>query len=82
MVTLSNLQKIFRPKLGKTKRDLILYYAQVSDALLPHLKDRAMIMKRYPNGIEGKFFFLKRAPEHRPDWVQTCAIPHRGQKYY
>jgi bifunctional non-homologous end joining protein LigD len=75
-VTLTNLQKIFFPALGKTKRDLLLYYAAVSRALLPHLQDRAMVMKRYPNGIEGKFFFMKRTPPYRPDWLQTCSIPH------
>jgi bifunctional non-homologous end joining protein LigD len=75
-ITLSNLQKIFWPGLGKTKRDLLLYYAALSPVLLPHLRDRAMVMKRYPNGIEGKFFFMKRTPSHRPDWLQTCSIEH------
>lgn len=75
-ITLSNLQKIFWPGLGKTKRDLLLYYAALSPALLPHLHDRAMVMKRYPNGIEGKFFFMKRTPPYRPDWLETCSIEH------
>lgn len=75
-VTLTNLQKIFWPALGKTKRDLLLYYAAVSDAVLPHLKDRAMVMKRYPNGITGKFFFMKRTPPYRPEWLETCSIAH------
>ena len=77
-VTLTNLKKIFWPELGKTKRDLLLYYAAVAPALLPHLKDRAMVMKRYPNGIDGKFFFMKRTPIYRPDWLQTCSIEHRS----
>lgn len=77
-LTLTNLRKVFWPQLGKTKRDLLLYYAAVADDLLPHLKDRALVMKRYPNGIEGKFFFMKRTPEHHPDWLQTCSIPHRS----
>lgn len=77
-VTLTNLQKIFFPGLGKTKRDLLLYYGAVSDALLPHLKQRAMVMKRYPNGIEGKFFFMKRTPNYRPDWLKTCSITHKS----
>ncbi|HSU29921.1 MAG TPA: non-homologous end-joining DNA ligase [Bryobacteraceae bacterium] len=76
-VTLTNLKKIFWPQLGKTKRDLLLYYAAVADCLIPHLKNRAMVMKRYPNGIEGKFFFMKRTPEYRPEWLETCSIPHR-----
>jgi len=77
-VTLTNLKKVFWPALRKTKRDLLLYYASVSDVLLPHLKDRAMVMKRYPNGIDGKFFFMKRTPMYRPDWLETCSISHRS----
>ena len=65
-VKLTNLQKIFWPKLKLTKRDLLQYYADVSPWLLPHVQDRAMVMKRYPNGISGEFFFMKRAPESRP----------------
>ncbi len=75
-VALSNLNKVFWPELGKTKRDLLNYYAAVAPVLIPHLKDRAMVMKRYPNGIEGKFFFMKRTPEHRPAWLGTCSIEH------
>lgn len=77
-ITLTNLQKIFWPQLGKTKRDLLLYYAAVAPVLLPHIKDRAMVMKRYPNGIEGKCFFMKRTPAYRPDWLETCSISHRS----
>ena len=77
-VTVTNLQKVFWPELGKTKRDLLLYYARVADFLLPHLKDRAMVMKRYPNGIDGKFFFMKRTPTYQPDWLETCSIGHRS----
>ncbi len=77
-LTVTNLQKIFWAELGKTKRDLLLYYAAVADVLLPHIKDRAMVMKRYPNGIEGDFFFMKRAPSYRPEWLQTCSIEHRS----
>lgn len=75
-VELTNLEKVFWPGLGRTKRDLLQYYADVSAALLPHLADRAMVMKRYPNGIRGKHFFMKRAPAHRPEWIETCAIEH------
>jgi bifunctional non-homologous end joining protein LigD len=75
-ITLTNLKKIFWPDLGKTKRDLLLYYAAIAPALLPHLKDRAMVMKRYPNGIDGKFFFMKRTPAYRPEWLETCSIEH------
>ena len=75
-VSLTNLQKPFWPKLGITKGDLLRYYASVAPLLLPHLRDRAMVMKRYPNGAAGKFFFMKRAPSPRPDWIETCAIEH------
>jgi bifunctional non-homologous end joining protein LigD len=75
-VSLTNLRKPFWPDLGITKGDLLRYYAAVAPALLPHLRDRAMVMKRYPNGITGKFFFMKRAPEGRPKWIETCSIEH------
>jgi bifunctional non-homologous end joining protein LigD len=75
-VHLTNLQKIFWPELGLTKRDLLQYYADVSPWLLPHLKDRAMVMKRYPNGIHSPFFFMKRAPEPRPGSIPICSIEH------
>src|ERR1700691_5521037 len=73
---LTNLNKIFWPKLGLTKRDLLQYYLDVSPWLLPHLRDRAMVMKRYPNGIDGGFFFMKRAPEPRPPSIPICSIEH------
>src|SRR5215212_9619826 len=75
-VRLTNLNKIFWDEIKLTKRDLLQYYADVSAALLPHLVDRAMVMKRYPNGAAGKCFFMKRAPTPRPDWIQTCSIEH------
>jgi bifunctional non-homologous end joining protein LigD len=75
-VRLTNLDKIFFPQIGATKRDLLQYYADVAAVLLPHLADRAMVMKRYPNGAGGDFFFMKRAPRPRPDWITTCAIEH------
>jgi bifunctional non-homologous end joining protein LigD len=75
-LTLTNLGKPFWPDSGITKRDLLQYYADVSPWLLPHLRDRAMVMKRYPNGAKGKCFFMKRVPEPHPDWLETCAIEH------
>ncbi|MDB6030707.1 MAG: hypothetical protein JWM16_1045 [Verrucomicrobiales bacterium] len=73
---LSNLLKPFWPELGITKGDLLRYYVDVAPYLLPHLLNRAMVMKRYPNGAHGEFFFQKRAPEHRPDWIDICSIEH------
>lgn len=79
-VRLTNLRKVFWSARHLTKGDLLQYYADVSDVLLPHLTDRAMVMKRYPHGAAGEFFFMKRAPSPRPRWVRTCAIDHgRGR---
>jgi len=75
-VRLTNLDKLFWPELGLTKRALLQYYADVAPVLLPHLSDRAMVMKRYPNGAYGKCFFMKRAPSPRPEWIETCSIEH------
>ena len=75
-VTLTNLRKVFWPALGISKGDLLQFYADVAPVLLPHLANRAMVMKRYPHGIAGEFFFMKRAPSPRPEWIETCAIEH------
>jgi bifunctional non-homologous end joining protein LigD len=75
-VRLTNLRKVFWPELGLTKGDLIQYYADVAFVLLPHIRDRAMVMKRYPHGASGEFFFMKRAPSPRPDWIEICSIDH------
>jgi bifunctional non-homologous end joining protein LigD len=77
-VRLTNLGKIFWADEGITKGDLLQYYADVADVLLPHLRDRAMVMKRYPNGARGKCFFMKRAPSPRPEWIETCSIEHKS----
>ncbi len=77
-VKLTNLRKVFWPELGLTKRDLLQYYLDVSPWLLPHVRDRAMVMKRYPNGIEGGFFFMKRAPKPRPASIAVCSIEHHS----
>ena len=76
IVRLTNLRKVFWPDAGLTKADLIQFYLDISHVLLPHLADRAMVMKRYPNGISGDFFFMKRAPAPRPEWIETCSIEH------
>lgn len=75
-VRLTNLQKIFWAQRGITKGELLWYYAQMADVLLPHLRDRPMVMKRYPHGVAGEFFFMKRAPVPRPSWIQTCPVEH------
>lgn len=75
-LALTNLNKIFWPKIGLRKRDLLEYYERIAPVLLPHLRDKAIVMKRYPNGIDGEFFFMKRTPASRPDWIRTCPIAH------
>jgi bifunctional non-homologous end joining protein LigD len=75
-VRLTNLRKVFWPEIGLTKGDLLQYYADVAHVLLPHIHNRAMVMKRYPHGASGAFFFMKRAPSPRPAWIEICAIDH------
>jgi bifunctional non-homologous end joining protein LigD len=77
-VELTNLDKVFWPEAGHTKRALLQYYADVAAVLVPHLRDRAMVMKRYPNGIHGKCFFMKRTPPAHPEWLRTCEIMHKS----
>jgi bifunctional non-homologous end joining protein LigD len=83
-VRLTNLDKIFWDPASAhksqpiTKGRLLQYYADVSALLLPHIRDRAMVMKRYPHGAGGEFFFMKRAPVPRPEWIRTCAIEHES----
>lgn len=76
---LSNLDKVFYPACGFTKGQVIDYYVRVSEFLLPHLRDRPLTLKRYPDGVEGPFFYEKRCPTHRPDWVRTSAVWSEGK---
>jgi len=73
---LTNLRKLFWRDPEITKGDLLQYYADVSRWLLPHIRDRPMVMKRYPDGSEGAFFFMKRTPSPRPDWLALCPVKH------
>jgi len=77
---LSNLDKVLYPAAGFTKGQVIDYYVRISPVLLPHLKDRPLTMKRYPEGVDHEFFFEKNAPMHRPDWVKTAPIWSYGNK--
>ena len=77
-VRLTNLDKVFFAEIGASKRDLLQYYADVAEALLPHIRDRAMVMKRYPNGSEADFFFMKRVPAGHPAWIELCSIEHES----
>ena len=76
-LTLSNLQKVMYPQSGFTKGQVIDYYTRIAPAVLPHLRDRPLTLKRYPNGVEGSHFYEKQCPKHRPDWVRTAPIKLR-----
>jgi bifunctional non-homologous end joining protein LigD len=70
-LSLSNLDKVMFPAVGFTKGQVIDYYTRIAPALLPHLRDRPLTLKRYPNGVEGGHFYEKQCPSHRPDWVRS-----------
>jgi bifunctional non-homologous end joining protein LigD len=74
-LTLSNLDKVLFPDSGFTKGQMIDYYANVAPLILPHIADRPLTMKRYPDGVDGKFFYEKHVPRHAPDWVRTVDVP-------
>jgi bifunctional non-homologous end joining protein LigD len=76
-VSVSNLDKIFYPGEKFTKAKVIDYYINVSNYLLPHLKDRPVTLKRFPEGVFGEFFYEKDAPAFTPSWVKTVAVPRR-----
>jgi bifunctional non-homologous end joining protein LigD len=82
---LSNLDKVLYPQTGFTKGELIDWYARIGEVLLPHLRGRPLTLKRYPEGVQGKHFYEKRCPKHRPDWVKTASIwsdRHKGEIDY
>lgn len=76
----SNLDKVLYPKAGFTKAQVIDYYIRIAPVLLPHLKDRPLTMKRYPDGVESEFFYEKNCPAHRPKWVQTAKVWSEGNQ--
>ncbi len=77
-IQVSNLDKVLYPKVGFTKGHVIDYYIRVAPVLLPHLKDRLLTMKRYPDGVDGEFFYEKNCPSHRPKWVKTAKVWSEG----
>lgn len=78
-MALSNLEKVLYPQTGFTKAQVIDYYIRISRVLLPHLKNRPLTLKRYPDGVEGLHFYEKQCPSHRPDWVKTAKTPRRSE---
>jgi bifunctional non-homologous end joining protein LigD len=79
-IRLSNLDKVFWPEEGYTKGDLLAYYWNVAERILPHLRDRPLTMKRMPDGIEGPFFYEKNAPPTVPSWMPRCPVPSEDAK--
>ncbi len=74
ILKISNLDKVFYPATGFTKGQMLDYYIRIAPVLLPHLRNRPLTVKRYPNGAEGKFFYQKECPVHHPDWVKTIPV--------
>jgi len=81
-LSVSNLDKVLYPRAGFTKGQVIDYYVRIAPVLLPHLKDRPLTMKRYPNGVDGEFFYEKNCPTHRPKWVKTAKVWSEGNNRY
>jgi bifunctional non-homologous end joining protein LigD len=77
-LSVSNLDKVLYPKVGFTKGQVIDYYIRIAPVLLPHLRDRPLTMKRYPNGVDAEFFYEKNCPSHRPSWVRTAKVWSEG----
>jgi bifunctional non-homologous end joining protein LigD len=74
-LSLTNLDKDLYPSYGFTKAQILEYYRRISAFVLPHLKGRALTLKRYPNGVGDEYFFEKRCPAYRPSWVKTAEVP-------
>ena len=79
-VVVSNLEKVLYPAAGFTKGQVIDYYIRIAPVLLPHLKNRPITLKRYPDGVDGFFFYEKQCPSHRPDWVKTTEVPSQREE--
>src|SRR5678815_5306437 len=79
-IQVSNLDKLLYPKAGFAKGQAIDYYIRIGPVLLPHLRDRPLTMKRYPDGVDGQFFYEKNCPSHRPKWVQTAKVWSEGNQ--
>lgn len=78
-LTVSNREKVLYPEVGFTKGQVIDYYIRIAPVLLPHLKNRPITLKRYPDSVDGFFFYEKQCPAHRPDWVKTTEVPSRRE---
>ena len=74
-LTISNVEKVYFPASGFTKGQVISFYSEIAEVILPHLRDRPMTLKRYPEGINGEHFYGKNAPSHTPSWERLSASP-------
>src|SRR5439155_1506496 len=79
-IPVSNLEKVLYPAAKFRKGQVIDYYVRISRFLLPHLRDRPVTLKRYPDGVSGEFFYEKDAPGFTPDWVARFSVPRRGRR--
>ncbi len=81
-LSLSNLDKVLYPEASFSKAEVVDYYSRIAPALVPHLRDRPLTLKRYPDGVEGEAFYEKNCPKHRPPWVETAEIwSGQNQRY-
>jgi bifunctional non-homologous end joining protein LigD len=79
-LSVSNLGKVLYPETGFTKGEVMDYYVRMADVILPHLKGRPLTLKRYPNGVDSMFFYEKRCPSHKPDWIKTVKVWSEGNQ--
>jgi bifunctional non-homologous end joining protein LigD len=79
---LTNLDKVYWPEVGFTKGQMIDYYSRIAPVLLPHLRERPLTLKRYPEGVDGEMFYEKNCPKHRPDWMHTAKVWSDGNDRY
>lgn len=78
---LTNLEKRYWPEDGYTKADLVAYYTRIAPVLLPYLRDRPLVLTRYPDGIHGQWFYNKNFADKAPDWIRTCPVQHEEGEY-
>jgi bifunctional non-homologous end joining protein LigD len=79
-IVLSNLDKVLYPRTGFTKGQVLQYYTEIAEVMVPHLAQRPLTLKRYPNGVEGEFFYEKHAPSNTPEWVDTLSVPAKDHE--
>ena len=79
---LTNLGKVLYPEVGFTKAQVIDYYTRIAPVLLNHTRDHPLTLKRYPNGVDGEFFYEKNCPKHRPEWVETATVWSGGNNVW